>query len=492
MKNKILLLIAGISIMLSSCSKDYLQLYPNSSVDGNAVFSSVEGAWGAINGIHRSMYKQYYDASCGGVPGLYLHTEVLADDIILSTKGRGFHVSPYQWLHHNVGTTTLSMFPWRMIYQVISNSNAIINNIDAIVGDVKELNAIKAQALIYRAWGYHQLVQIYGKRYIAGQQNTQLGVPVYTEVVFTAKARNTVEDVYTQINSDLDNAIILLDGYSRTNKSHMDQSVAKGLKARVALAQGNWSVAQKFAEEARAGYKFMSTQQQLEGYNDYTNPEYMWGSHVQSDQTLYWYSYYAYMACNFTTTDIICIPKSLYNTISDTDIRKNLWWPTAGNNGPKPAMINPTLFPTNYMNSKFLSAGSGDTRGDFPYMRTAEMYLIEAEAYTRLGKNTEARSVLFLLANNRDPKYTKSTKTDAALLEEILLQRRVELWGEGFRWFDLKRMNVPMKREIGNGKDGGHDLSLCGFEKVEASDNGWEWAIPNQEIESNPYMEKNP
>ncbi|MEG0518016.1 MAG: RagB/SusD family nutrient uptake outer membrane protein [Bacteroidales bacterium] len=125
-------------------------------------------------------------------------------------------------------------------------------------------------------------------------------------------------------------------------------------------------------------------------------------------------------------------------------------------------------------------------------MRTAEMYLIEAEAYARQGKNTEAQNVLFLLASNRDSKYTKSNKTDVALLDEIILQRRVELWGEGFRWFDLKRMNVPMQRELGNGKDGGHDLSLCGFEKVEASDSSWEWAIPNQELESNPHMAQNP
>lgn len=488
---KILLYITIAVLGLSSCGKNFLQQYPTESVDANAVFSSVEGAWGALNGVHRSMYNQYYDVSCGGVPGLFLHTDIMADDLILSTRGRGVHVNSYQWLAHNLETATVCFFPWRMIYQLISNSNAIINNIDKIAGDSKELGYIKGQALTYRAWGYYTLVQLYGQRYEVGKKNDQLGVPIYTDVTFTGKARSTVEEVYTLINTDLDTAIPLLEGYVRANKSHLDASVAKGMKARVALVQGKWGDAAKYAVQARSGYGFMSKTQQMEGYSDYTNPEYMWGSHVQSDQTLYYYSYYSFMAVNFATTDVICIPKTLYDNISGTDVRKQFWYPTAGEGGPKPANMATKVIATNYMNSKFKAAGAGDSRGDFPFMRAAEMYLIEAEAYARDGKNTPAQDALFTLMKDRDPKYVKSTKTGNDLLNEVLLQRRIELWGEGFRWFDLKRTNQSLSRSMGNGKDGGHDISVCAFSTMDASKQDWTWAIPLQEIESNPLMVKN-
>lgn len=488
---KIIIYLFSLCLLLSSCGKNFLQLYPNESVDANAVFSSMDGAWGAINGIHRSMYNQYYDVSCGGVPGLCLHTDIMADDLILSTRGRGVHVNSYQWMAHNLETSTICFFPWRMIYQIISNANAIIINIDKISGDPGELAAIKGQAQVYRAWGYFQLVQLYGKRYETGKNNSQPGVPVYTDVTFSGKARSSVEAVYVQINQDLDDAISNLKGYVRANKSHLDISVAKGMKARVALMQGKWEDAAKFAAEAREGYSFMSGTQQMEGYCDYTNPEYMWGSHVQPDQTLYYYSYYSYMAVNFATTDVICIPKELYDHISATDVRKKFWYPTAGEGGPKPAEMSEKVIPTNYMNSKFKAAGSGDSRGDFPHMRIAEMYLIEAEAYARDGSDGLAQNALYTLVKNRDPKYQKSTKTGEALLNEILVQRRIELWGEGFRWFDLKRLNLPLDRKMGDGKDGGHDISVCGFSYMDASKPDWTWAIPLKELESNPLMEKN-
>lgn len=52
-------------------------------------------------------------------------------------------------------------------------------------------------------------------------------------------------------------------------------------------------------------------------------------------------------------------------------------------------------------------------------------------------------------AKNRDASYTLSTNTGQALIDEIMVQRRVELWGEGFRFLDLKRLNLPLDRTVG-------------------------------------------
>jgi hypothetical protein len=80
-------------------------------------------------------------------------------------------------------------------------------------------------------------------------------------------------------------------------------------------------------------------------------------------------------------------------------------------------------------------------------MRAAEMYLIEAEAEAELGNTQKAKTLLFTLQKNRDAAAVQSTNTGAALINEILLERRKELYGElGISWLDIKRRQLPLVR----------------------------------------------
>jgi len=120
-------------------------------------------------------------------------------------------------------------------------------------------------------------------------------------------------------------------------------------------------------------------------------------------------------------------------------------------------------------------------------MRAAEMYLIEAESLARKGSSNAAQ-VLYDLEITRDPAYVLSTNTGQALIDEILVQRRIELWGEGFRWLDLKRLNLPLDRTGSN-----HTSSITGgVMSVPVGDNRWVWAIPQDEINANPLIDQNP
>ena len=87
---------------------------------------------------------------------------------------------------------------------------------------------------------------------------------------------------------------------------------------------------------------------------------------------------------------------------------------------------------------------------------------------------------------NRDTAYTTTTNTGAALIEEIMDSRRIELWGEGFRWFDLKRLNLPIHRGGSN-----YDIAFCGFLDKAQGEKGWMFEIPKEETDFNPLMEKN-
>jgi hypothetical protein len=139
-----------------------------------------------------------------------------------------------------------------------------------------------------------------------------------------------------------------------------------------------------------------------------------------------------------------------------------------------------------YTSQKFLAIGTGDSRCDVPYMRAAEMYLIEAEAKARLGQ-ADAATILFDFEKARNPEYVLSTNTGQALVDEILIQRRIELWGEGFRFFDLKRTNSALDRTGAN-----HDSGITnGVMIVPSGDKRWQWLIPRAEINANPLVMQN-
>jgi starch-binding outer membrane protein, SusD/RagB family len=89
---------------------------------------------------------------------------------------------------------------------------------------------------------------------------------------------------------------------------------------------------------------------------------------------------------------------------------------------------------------------------DVIHMRAAEMYLIEAEALARQNKNAEAQNVLYALVSERDPGYVKSTNTRQVLIDEILVQRRIELFLEGHRWFDMLRNDDLKKEAVSKGQ----------------------------------------
>ena len=147
-----------------------------------------------------------------------------------------------------------------MFYKFINNANNIIANIDDASGEEMDKNNVKGQALAIREFSYFYLVQLYQRTYIGHESDP--GVPLYTTPATAdteGNPRGTVQDVYTQINMDLDEAIGLLENASaRRHISHVDLNVAKGLKARVALVQNNWSDAAKYAGEAKAGLNLMA------------------------------------------------------------------------------------------------------------------------------------------------------------------------------------------------------------------------------------------
>ncbi|HMU59986.1 MAG TPA: RagB/SusD family nutrient uptake outer membrane protein [Chitinophagaceae bacterium] len=482
---------SGVLLALSSCKKDYLDTNPTDQIAQSEVFKTTANAWTALNGIHRSLYIQYNSRQDqGGQSKNIIDMDMLGEDLVNPTTGNGWFITTHRWQDHRLENNWSPYFNFQFYYDIIDNANMIIANIDNASGPDADKKVIKGQALAYRAWSYFQMVQLFGKRYDKTTDNSNLGLSIVLAPSKEKIARSTVADVYKVIVKDILDAIALLNGApTRANVSHINVNVAKGLRARIALTMQNWDTAAKYASEARTGLSLMSNAQYLQGFNNYTNPEWMWGSRQQSDQTTYFYSFFAYMSADFNSTNIRtdpkCINSALYNAIAATDVRKQLWDPT-GTNTAFPTPPGGTRYP--YMNRKFLSGGgSGSSIGDVPIMRVAEMYLVEAEAKARLGDDPGARTALYNLVVNRNPSYVLSTNSGQALIDEILIHRRVELWGEGFRFYDLKRLNLPLDRNGAN-----HNAAVAVKMSVPAGDVQWEFLIPRSELNTNSKCVQNP
>ncbi|MFY0255193.1 RagB/SusD family nutrient uptake outer membrane protein [Chitinophaga sp. 30R24] len=478
-------------LVLCSCSKDYLNTNPTDKVATSDAFSTTTNAWAAVNGIHRYMYSQFYsNQDQGGQSANMIYMDMMGEDLVMTAAANGWFNDSYKWLSHRVATDRVPKFNYLFYYTVIANANMIIANIDKAAGPEADRRAIKGEALAYRGWAYFQMIQLFGVRYDGTGANNGAGLPIVLAPSALATARATIADVYGRINQDLDAAMDLLQNFKRPNASHLNINVAQGIKARVALTQEKWDSAAYYAKLARTGFSLMGNAQYTAGFNDYTNPEWIWGIHQQADQTSYFYSFFAYMSANYASTNIKTNPKAifskLYALISATDVRKQLWDST-GKDPNVPIPSGGTRKP--YMNRKFLVADPGSSIGDMPMMRSAEMYLIEAEGNARSGKASEAAQALYTLVHQRDPQYTLSTSTGSALVNEIMIQRRIELWGEGFRFYDLKRTNSPLDRSGGN-----HDNALAGgVINVPAGDIRWQFLIPQDEINnSNGVIAQNP
>jgi hypothetical protein len=235
-----------------------------------------------------------------------------------------------------------------------------------------------------------------------------------------------------------------------------------------------------------------------------------------SDQTLYYYSFLAYIASNSNAG--VCrsypfaISKELIDQIPESDLRRDLYLvPTpeewvAGNaldkDGIEPASNSKsslykrgkadyanrlystsTIFP--YMQFKFLCQDTPGV-GSFTLFRAAEMYYIQAEADCHLNKEAEAQQLIYDANKGYDPNLQKTTKTGADLLKEVKLYRRFDLWGEGYDWFDHKRWGETMiRKSVAEGGSWNTAFAKT-FNPTDA--NNWTLVIPQKEIDYNSLV----
>jgi len=248
----------------------------------------------------------------------------------------------------------------------------------------------------------------------------------------------------------------------------------------------DWPTAATYAAKARIGYTLMTPAQYTatSAFSSVSNAEWMWGSTIPADQATIYASFFSHMDIRTGGYAALGgqkkITKALYDQINAADVRKTVFrTPGTG------TVSNP-----DYNQIKHQVPVAGSWAADYLYMRSSEMYLIEAEALAKQTQDAAARTALETMVKARYPAYSAGALSGAALLTEIMLQRRIELWGEGFSLMDLKRWNQGLARPTGAGNHGAPNFDP-GVYSTPAADPRFIMKIPKRELDNNGNMTPN-
>ena len=476
-------------LLLAGCSGDFLDKEPTDSVSSDEV--GVPGnAERLFNGAWYNLFEYGTTYANIGYRALQCQDDMMADDVV-SRPAYGFN-SSYQFNDIAIPNNSRTSFAWYLIYKTIDNCNTAI----AIDGDSEEFFQAKGQALALRAFCYLHLAQHYQFTYL--KDPTAPCVPIYTEPTTSEtapKAKSTVAQVYQRVFDDLNLAQSYLKNYTRKGdgqKFKPNTNVVNGLLARAYLLTGQWEEAAKAAVAARQGYSLMTTTAEYEGFNNVSNKEWIWGhpqTLAQSDAS---YNFYYLDATYVGAYSSFMADPHFRDTFSEGDIRLGLFqWMREG-----------------YLGYKKFHMRADDT-ADIVLMRASEMLLIEAEALAREGFPEKAVIPLNELRHARGlGDYDLTGKSQDDVVNEILMERRHELWGEGFSITDILRTQQSVKRvalsveeqaqQVDAWQEGGGFakrtplghwfLTFSGGDAFVPNSINYLYAIPKAEIDANPNL----
>lgn len=486
-----------------------LEFAPTDSGSGDELIKDASSAVSIIDGVYRSMWTAGWSTGdnahqCFGISAYNIALECMGDDFIMQSMGNGWF-----WFDHCYNVKSYYMSDsfrsydvWYANYTWISNVNTVLSAKESMTGSTEDRSYVFGSAYAIRGLSYFNLANWFARPPYSALQDKYRwqdpGVPIYTEPTdknFVGKKREKLEVVFKQINDDLDSAIVLLGKGEKSvlagNKSHIKLNVAKALKVRVALAVGDWETALKRAGEVieSGEFKIGGESELTGGMNSVSASNVMWGAGIESTEQAGGYAGFFTHMDNTDGAYAKSAPKlissSLYNKMDENDIRRR-WWKPDDKESP-------------YVSDKFHFSNVSAWLGDYIYMRVEEMYFDAAEAALRLGDSDKALDYLNEVMSVRCPGYDASHKSGLllgattniwteSLLEEILIQKRIELWGEFGRLVDIRRLGQGIERSADDGFSDECMTMMSGLHLRNPENYDWVLTIPLDEINNNPNI----
>lgn len=410
---KIKYIILGLCGLLSviSCDKE-LEINPEQSITTEKAVSTPENINNILIGAYANTGKSDL---LGG--NLQMYADLLGDSGYVSWFGTYPDLRTI-YSKNIVSDNVYVRDTWRTAYKVIFETNLILENLNIITIE-NDKKRTEGEAKFLRALNYFELVRCYGKAYINGANNTQPGVPLILSGKINyngnlSVARNTVEEIYTQVIKDLTDAITVL---PVNNSYYADVYSAKALLTRVYLQKGDYKKARDMANDVITN----SGKSLMPNYNDVFNtsqntPEDLFAIQVTSQSGINdLITFYASEANGGRGGDI-ALKDEFLNLFEANDVRGSFYY------------INPY---DDKLTSKYTNRF-----GNLHVIRLVEMYLIRAESNFRENTSLGATSLDDInMIRNR----AKASVLSSISLDDILMERRKELAFEGFLLHDIKR-----------------------------------------------------
>jgi tetratricopeptide (TPR) repeat protein len=423
----------------TGCGK-YLDIEPSQQISDNIALTSDDNVKSVLIGA----YSEF------ALPGIY-GGNILRNAELLGGNGEiqwvGTYIDPRQIFNKTmIASNSEVLAQWSDSYEVINS----VNNILSAIAVVKEedRDRVEGEALFLRGLMYFDLARFFGLQYEPGSVNTQPGVPIVltptsgiNESSFVS--RNSVEEVYQQVIADLTSAASKLPA---ENDVYATSGAANALLARVYLQKGDFAAARDAADEViNSGlYQLMPTYA-AEFNNDNNTAEDIFATQITpQDRFSSMTEFFSVLEYGGRDGDIDILDGHL-DLYSPGDARRDLFF--VGNGAVRSGKWN-------------------NMYGIINLIRLAEMYLIRAECNQRLGTETGAAP-----AEDFNTIHTRAglAPVESVTLDDILLERRLELSFEGFRIHDIRRLHENVAAYSYN------DPKLL-------------FPVPAREIEANPAL----
>ncbi|MCC8034395.1 MAG: RagB/SusD family nutrient uptake outer membrane protein [Rikenellaceae bacterium] len=501
----IALLLAG---NFTSCNMDE---YPADGIAQN--ITSIEDAKNLRIGLYSKLKHRTL--------GTYYNLPDYQSDLFHASATWGnYYGDWYSWNIQNTNLTLERLFyGW---YGTIANCNFLIEGIENLLAahensytddQKEELRLYYGEAHWIRAYCYYNLAIDWCEAYNSSTADQTLGIMLQTvyapsSVVSTYPARSSLAETFQLIVDDLQVAEdnIKVDGVS--GSYYITKDVVSAMQARVALYMGEWATAITKANSVitPGRYPLIDNQTdfddlwvydygienifvtEVQAYNDF---EAAAAEPLDYDTGFYFLfnHYYQYQTYNPQF-----IPEQwVINLYAGDDIRlgsyyeyTTIYWPQLNDYD----LWVITKFPGNPNLNVGGSPGTWYYVNKGKVFRSAEMYLIAAEAYYNNNNESGANQMLNELRAARIPSWTTTPYTGTTLRDEIRNERVRELYAEGNRLADLKRWGLPMTRTTP--QNAGAVFSLYTNLSVSAGDYRFLWPIPQREVDNNPQVEQNP
>ena len=531
------------ALLASSCIKE-ADPYEIATEDQVTLETLIEGIPASLVQAGSAGYASEGQAWDFALPAIHIATESMTGDVAI-----GGNIG-YDWFaqwgtNEALGADyAVGALTWNNYYAWIMATNNVIKQIDA--SDFATLDATQKSylgfAYAYRAMFYLDLVRLYEfkeNNYTEAPGVLGLGVPIVLPETTEAEAKNNprakVDDIYDQvIFPDLDKAEELLSGFTAPDKYTISPALVYGLKARAWLERGTAkNDAEAYvsaAEYARLAINASGctplTQEQWEdpsnGFNSaMSNNAWIWGLALPSESVANLFCFTAHMSTEnawsaYGNDACRCINSNLYNSIDLRDFRRHSWLDPDRKDPEKESYDYKSCRKEgkeyfnelpDYANIKFRPAQGAyedfkvGGAADHPYMRVEEMYFTAAEAALRLDDLKSARELMNTVMAERDPGYSANNRSGTLLgattttwtgsfLENILTHRRIELWGEYGRLFDVRRLGQGIDRRTDDGFSE-ECISMMNRRNVnitKADTYDWVLTIPKAELDANPNI----